>query len=168
MRKGVIFDLDQTLVDSSIAEQHRRNRNWPLVYRLIPSFVLYNGIKEVFTYMNDNKIRSCVVTSSPKNYAKKVVEYFGVPCEFIIDFFSTSQIKPHPAPMLKALELFNLSNHEVISFGDRAVDIESAKSANIKSVACIWGTREEKALISALPDVIIRSPIEIAHEIGYH
>ena len=35
---GVIFDLDQTLIDSSIAETERKRRNWKGVYELIPKF----------------------------------------------------------------------------------------------------------------------------------
>ena len=39
MKKGIISDLDQTLVDSSIAEPYR-GKNWGKVNELIPSFIL--------------------------------------------------------------------------------------------------------------------------------
>ena len=36
MKKAVIFDLDLTLVDSSLSESARRIRDWKTVYTLIP------------------------------------------------------------------------------------------------------------------------------------
>lgn len=44
MIKGLILDLDQTLVDSSVATEARRCRDWQRVYSLIPSFRMYQGI----------------------------------------------------------------------------------------------------------------------------
>ena len=41
VKTGLIFDLDMTLVDSSIAETARKNRRWGDVYNLIPQFTLY-------------------------------------------------------------------------------------------------------------------------------
>mgnify|MGYP001456981473 FL=1 len=48
MKKGIIFDLDQTLVDSNIAKSYRSARNWNTVYSLIPKFVLYEAYDKVF------------------------------------------------------------------------------------------------------------------------
>lgn len=161
MYKGIIFDLDQTIVDSTIAEVYRKQRNWSRVYSLIPSFKLYNGYNDVFTFIMTNKIRCCIVTTSPSIYAQKVVSYFKIPCEFIVDYFATANKKPHAEPMLKALELFGLTNREVISFGDRAMDIISSNSANIISVACTWGTKEKDALLNAHPSLTIHKPSDI-------
>ena len=161
MIKGIIFDLDQTVVDTSIAEQQRKSRNWQVVYMLIPSFKLYSGFNDVFSFIKSKGLRCCIVTTSQGVYAKKVVDHFKIPCEFIIDYYSTTQKKPHPAPMMKALDKFSLANNEVISFGDRAIDIQSSNSANIKSIACTWGTNEMHALIASNPFSIINYPNEI-------
>lgn len=161
MYKGIIFDLDQTIVDSSIAEVYRKQRNWGKVYPLIPSFKLYNGFNEVLSFIKTNTIRCCIVTTSPSVYANKVISYFNIPCEFIVDYFSTTLKKPHPDPMLKALELFHLSNMEVLSFGDRTIDIEASNSAKIKSVACTWGSPEKSTLLNSNPNFIINQPEEI-------
>ena len=44
---GVIFDLDQTLIDSSIAVEERRKRNWEKVYSLIPNFKVFEGVNDI-------------------------------------------------------------------------------------------------------------------------
>ena len=66
MYAGIIFDLDQTLVDSTISEQHRRMRNWHVVYSLIPRYKMYDGISEVFTHISKNGLRTCIVTTSQR------------------------------------------------------------------------------------------------------
>jgi phosphoglycolate phosphatase-like HAD superfamily hydrolase len=51
--------------------------------------------------------------------------------------------------MLLALQKLGCSADQVISFGDRVIDIQASNAANIESVACFWGTKEKKELISS-------------------
>lgn len=157
--KGIIFDLDQTLVDTSISEIYRNQRNWGVVYSLIPKFKVYEGVEDVLAQIISTGIKTCIVTTGQRRYAQNVVNHFKISCEFIIDYSSAPRIKPYPDQMLKALDLLNLKSHEVISFGDRAIDIESSKSAGIKSVACLWGSREKELLLASKPFGIIEKPI---------
>ena len=94
-----------TLVDSSIAEQARRDREWRQVYNLIPNFCLYNGLDLVFDYINAQNIKVAIVSPSPTAYIKQVSEYFQIPFNHIIGYHDAKPIKPHPAPIYKALTL---------------------------------------------------------------
>jgi HAD superfamily hydrolase (TIGR01509 family) len=161
MIKGLIFDLDQTMIDSTVAENLRHQRNWSEVYKLIPSFKLYDGMNDVIAFIRFNHLRACVVTTSPSVYANKVIAYFNFPIEFTIDYFATTRKKPFPDPMNLAAERFNLDKSELISFGDRAIDIQSSNAAGIKSVACTWGTKESNLLLNSGPSIVISSPLEI-------
>ena len=149
-----------TLVDSSSSESYRKSRQWSTVYNLIPNFKLYTGIKEVLKYCSDNNIRACIVTTSPSSYANRVLKHFGIPSEFVVDYFSC-QRKPAPDPMLMALQKFGLKPSEVISIGDRGIDIQSSRTAGIQCVGCLWGTQEEQTLRSSKPDYLISNPLEI-------
>ena len=160
MRK-IIFDLDLTLVDTTIVEQARHDRNWQLAYSLIPKCKLYEGMEEVLTIIRNNNINTCIVSTSPRTYVEKVVDYFNLPIQHIVAYHDAKPIKPHPAPMLKALELLGCSAAEAISFGDRVIDIQASNAAGIESVACFWGTKERGELLHSEYVHAIIKPSEI-------
>ena len=160
MRK-IIFDLDLTLVDTTIVEQARHERNWQLAYSLIPKCKLYEGMEEVLAIIRNNNINTCIVSTSPRTYVEKVVDCFNLPIQHIVAYHDAKPIKPHPAPMLKALEYLGCSAAEAISFGDRVIDIQASNAANIESVACFWRTKEKSELIHSNFRHAIVSPTEI-------
>lgn len=159
--KGIILDLDQTLVDSSIAQQARDKRDWQRVYSLIPSFKLYGGWENVFSEIRKLDIKCCLVTNSPSVYAQKVVKYFNIPCDFIVGYHDVIRRKPSPEPMLLALKKLEINASEVISLGDRAMDVLSSNSAKIFSIACLWDSPEKNELINSKPMRILNNPIEL-------
>ena len=101
MKKNIIFDLDLTLVDTTIVEQARHERNWPLAYSLIPKCKLYDGIENIFDIIRKYSIKTVIVSTSPRTYVEKVVDYFHMPIHGIVAYHDAKPIKPHPAPMLK-------------------------------------------------------------------
>lgn len=160
MRK-IIFDLDLTLVDTTIVEQARHERNWQLAYSLIPQCKLYDGMDEVMEIIRKYNLKTCIVSTSPRTYVENMVKHFNLPIQHIVAYHDAKPIKPHPAPMLKALELLECDAKEAISFGDRVIDIKASNAANIESIACFWGTKEKHELIHSSYSHAIIKPIEI-------
>ena len=156
--KGIIFDLDLTLVDSTIAEDARRHHDWTLVYSLIPRFALYPGIEDVLQFIRSNRQRYLIsiVSTTPSSYVSRVTNFFHIPVDTIIGYHD-APIKPSPAAVLLAMKRMGTLPEDTISFGDRAIDIQASKAAGIKSIACTWGTKEAFLLRQSRPDVIISS-----------
>lgn len=142
MIKGVILDLDQTLVDSSIATEARRSRDWQRVYSLIPSFRVYQGIYDALNVARGKGLRIAIVSTSPRPYVLKVLNYHRIPADCIIGYHDASRPKPSPEPMLEAMRQMNLRSDEVLSFGDKMTDFQSSRSASIPFIACTWGGQE--------------------------
>jgi HAD superfamily hydrolase (TIGR01549 family) len=157
---GIVFDLDQTLVNSALAAQHRKNRNWQKVYSTIPQFTIYEGVDEVLDFIDRHKLQTVIVSTSPKPYCERVVSHFKFKINHIIGYYEARPIKPHAAPMLKALQLLGMKANQVISIGDRVIDIESSKNAGILSVGSLWGSDEKDALIKSNPHFLIKNPTE--------
>ena len=74
--KNIIFDLDLTLVDTTICEPSRHERNWQQAYALIPKCTLYEGIDEVFAIIRKFGIKSCIVSTSPRPYVGTFIKYY--------------------------------------------------------------------------------------------
>lgn len=159
--KNIIFDLDLTIVDTTVAEQARHECNWSYVYSLIPQFKVYDGLEDVFSIIRKHGIKTSIVSTSPRLYIEKIVEYHNLPIQYIISYHDAKPIKPHPAQMLKALELMGEEATNVISFGDRVIDIQASNAAMIESVACFWGTKERIELINSNYKHAIIKPSEI-------
>lgn len=159
--KSIIFDLDLTLVDSTIAEADRKERNWNNVYTLIKDFTVYEGLKEVFSLIEKHNIKVAIVSTAPGTYIEKVLQYHKIPFNIIVGYHDAEHIKPHPAQMIKALELLGVNSKDVVSFGDRAIDIEASNTAGIESIACFWGTKEKSLLLASSYNHAIINPKEI-------
>lgn len=159
--KSIIFDLDLTLVDTTILEPYRHNRDWQGAYANISRCSLYPGIQGVFDYIRANGIHTCIVSTSPRPYVERIVDYFNIPADYIVGYHDARPIKPAPDPMFKALQLLGETAQHVVSFGDRAIDVQASRAAGIESVACTWGTKELHALVASGPDKSISSPSQI-------
>lgn len=158
---SIIFDLDQTLLDTSSAEEYRTARRWALAYAEIPNFKSYEGFSEVFAYLEENSINCCIVTNSPGSYCDKVTAHWNIKCSFHICYHDTKKRKPHPDPYLLALNKFDVQPEEVLAVGDRDIDITAAHAAGIKSVACLWGANDKKSLLATNPTYIAKYPKEL-------
>lgn len=144
-----IFDLDQTLVDSSIAEQYRNRGQWTTVFSLIPKFNIYEGIDDVFRILHEKKEKICVVTSSPEGYCKGVLKRFGLQVDATVCYHDTTRHKPHPDPILKAIELLGESTQNIVSIGDADKDVIASQDAGVISSLALWGRQMGNPRVNA-------------------
>lgn len=160
---GVIFDLDQTLVESSVAIQDRCSRNWNAVYSKIPQFKVYDGIVQVLKLVDEKNIPVCIVTSSPRPYCEKVLSHFDIKVRFSICYHDSINHKPHPEPIEMAKnKLINENGCEsIISIGDARADLIAANRANVISIAASWGSEEPELLDKSEAEHVFNSPLEL-------
>lgn len=158
---GIIFDLDQTLIDSSIAAVYRDNREWQKVYSLIPKFRVYPKINELISWLNYSRVVTCVVTNTPRSYCIRVIDHFSWTFCGTVCYHDTKNHKPHPEPIFKGIELLKNCTSNIISVGDQAKDIIASKRAGIVSVAATWGTDDLEALLKVKPDIVCQSVDEL-------
>jgi HAD superfamily hydrolase (TIGR01662 family) len=155
--KAIIFDLDQTLVDSRHIEHLRRSRQWSIVYQKIPTILAYDGINEVLSVTRDNGIKLAIVSSSPSSYVQRVVRQFGWSFDFTVCYHDTTQHKPHPAPFIEAVNRLKIAARDCWAIGDNPKDIIAARAAGMYAVAALWGSLDKESLKSAKPDIIFET-----------
>jgi phosphoglycolate phosphatase-like HAD superfamily hydrolase len=162
MSPAVIFDLDQTLVDTSHFEILRMERKWNVITQNIHTTIVYESINEIFSYLRSKEIIIIIITTSPSNYCRSIINHFKWQVDGSICYHDVApHIKPHPAAFLKAIRDFKLDVTKTISAGDRDIDVIASKKANILSIGCVWGTKEKSKLIDSNPAFLAETPSEM-------
>ena len=76
-----------------------------------------------------------LVTSSPRKWVIKILEYFGWDDKFdcIVTASDISELKPNPKPYLKALETLGISPENAVAFEDSITGYTAGVNAGIKT-----------------------------------
>ena len=161
MFKGIIFDLDQTLIDSSISLQYRKSKtnpqsDWKKVFCSIEYFTQFGNIIKGVNRLKELGIKVSIVTSSPSGYCTKVLNHWNIHYDYLVAYHDVINRKPHKEPTEKAIRLMNLNPTEVIAVGDNFKDIQSYNAAGCVSIGAAWGitNKEIVKLKESNPDEI--------------
>ena len=89
-----------------------------------------------------------VVTTKTAKYSVELMEHFGLMSYFevLIGRENVTYPKPHPQPVLKALEKMDVKNKkDVWLIGDTTLDLGCAKNASINALGVLsgYGTKEQ-------------------------
>lgn len=140
-------------MDNKIPTHYILNVLWRKLFNHKDSYKIQSS-NIMFSYIRNNYIKVAI-------YVQRVVNQFNIPTDFIVDYHDAKPIKPNPAPMIKAINLLDISPAETLSFGDRAIDILASKRPKIESIACLWGTKGKSTLLDSQYDALIDNPREI-------
>ena len=90
-----------------------------------------------------------IVTTKTGRYSRELMEYFGIMHHFevLVGFEDVEHRKPHPEPILKALEQMGASRDNVWMIGDTCLDLEASFHAGVKAIGVLSGydTHEQLA-----------------------
>lgn len=192
MLKLLIFDLDGTLVDSSVDITNAINHAIepagiaPLTTKKVISMVGYGitqlvegivppefseevlkrflqhysghiidntrpypGVTETLSKLGNYK--KSVISNKKEALSKEVMDRLGLSgfFDFILGSDSTTERKPSPEPIYKALKQAGVTKNEAIIIGDSDIDIKAGKAAGIKTLAVTYGFRKKEDLTGA-------------------
>lgn len=107
---------------------------------------LFNNVKETLKYLKTKNIKTAVVTSRIRQSVVDALKSFEIFDYFdeIIAVDDTENHKPHPEPLLKAINLLSTLPSKVLYVGDSKFDIECAKSAGAIPVLVGWHTNSNE------------------------
>lgn len=150
--QAVLFDLDQTLADTSALEPLRRARQWGRVRGALGFVRDYPGVREVLRWLEETGVPTGVVTSSPDRYASLILDRLDWAPDVLVGYHATRHHKPNPAPLLHASRLLGIAPREVVYVGDDVADMLAARRASMYGIAALWGARAPSELIALEPD----------------
>lgn len=82
-----------------------------------------------------------IVTTKTGHYSRELMEHFGVMeyFEVLIGFENVTNPKPHPEPILTALEQMGWDKNNVWMIGDTRLDLEASVRAGVEAVGVLSG-----------------------------
>ncbi len=117
----------------------------------------YPCVKETLQYLQSKNYKLGCVTNKPEALTLsllatlKMLDFFDI----IVGGDTTSQKKPHPLPLLFALEKLGFNPSEGVMVGDSRNDIQAAQNAKIKSIAVTYGYNYGEDIRKSNPDWVI-------------
>lgn len=186
--KGVIFDLDGTIVENdydwarirqelgtgetsilayldALAEPER-SAKWSILEgheaRQTEASVLRQGFRELLAGLRSRGLALALVTNNSRRNAEFLLGKFGLAFDCVISRES-GLWKPSGAPFLEVLRTFGLEPEEVGVVGDTRFDILAALDAGIEAIYLLSNEPERFA---GYPVVVIPSIEALAEAIG--
>ena len=157
----VIFDFDQTLVDTSPLEHLRRPGRWGTFNQEARVLEPYEGVSELLVELSVAGQQLGIVTSSPDMVPRGFIARYASPVDCVVGYHDVRQRKPHPVGLQLALERCGATSAGSYHVGDRAQDTEAARRASVSAVGAGWDTHELELLRGSSPDVICMSVAEL-------
>ena len=154
--KCLLFDFDNTLFNSD--SRRGKNGHFLRTYSdsCIEGYKLYDGWKEVFSWANENNVKTAIVSKTPKDHIQKALDHFGLK----VDAIYGKKRKSSGSVLLKAISEMEGTISDSLYVGDHRDDADMARMANVPFAAALWDSWHE-AQLSARKCLTISSPTEI-------
>ncbi len=127
-------------------------------WHLLDSTRCYPGIIELLHRHPAERL--AVVTNKPHALTVQLLEGLGIAGHFkiIIGGDSYAEKKPHPLPVVKALQALGAEAHQAVMIGDHHTDLYSGRDAGTATCFCAYGLGHTDGLT---PDFCVASSREL-------
>lgn len=141
VKRALADNDDGDLVDFAGDEFQQAYQVFEFAYakRLTEATGLYPGVVETLAALSDFKL--ALITNKPRQFTLPLLEALNIKHYFqcIICGDDFSEKKPHPMPVIQALQALNVDADKAIMIGDSISDIKAAQAAGVATVAMTYG-----------------------------
>jgi HAD superfamily hydrolase (TIGR01549 family) len=157
----IIFDFDQTLVDTSPVEHLRKAGKWREVMAQASSLPVYDCVHELLNEIHAVGEPLAIVTKSPDMVPKAFIKQHSWPIKIVIGYHQVRARKPDPEGLLLAMQKAGARPEETYHVGDRPEDTEASRGAGVFALGSAWGLTSTYELKASAPDQIFRSVADL-------
>jgi len=154
LEKGLELELIQPILHSF--QNHLQNS--------LDNFSKNEGADDIFHYLKERKIRIGLGSGLPRDIFEAILHHIGWnknDFDYIGIAEEIGKSRPDPAMLLDAMNKLKIRHDELLKVGDTVADVQEGINAKVKTVAILSGTQEEREIVEAGPDLIIRSLTEL-------
>ncbi|MEH6579597.1 MAG: phosphoglycolate phosphatase [Amphritea sp.] len=156
-------DYVESEVDDELFEQ---------AYQLFLSFyadcsavgsVLYEGVKAFLDEVQERGIKLGLITNKPIHFTLPLLETFQLADYFaiVLGGDSLSEKKPHPMPLIHAMQQLQHTPAQTLMIGDSRSDIRSAQAAGCAVAAVTYGYNHGEPVSRYQPDRVVDNLLEL-------
>lgn len=123
---------------------------------MLDNTYLYPGVREALDRLLAEKIKMAVLTNKPVRFSQILIDGLGLGGHFLRIYGGNSfeHKKPHPIGVEKLLAETGVARERAMLVGDSAVDVKTARNANIKACGVTYGFQPE-TFQEAPPDILV-------------
>ncbi len=123
----------------------------------------YDGIVSAVTRLRERGKRLGLVTSKVRSTALRGLRLAGIADAFdvIVGADEVVHPKPHPEPVLTALERLGVGREDVVFIGDARHDMVCGRAAGVATAAALWGPFDRAHLEDLEPDYWLERPEDL-------
>ncbi|MGH8477830.1 MAG: phosphoglycolate phosphatase [Methylococcales bacterium] len=125
---------------------------------------LYPGVLEGLEELRKNAFVLACITNKHSRFTGSLLEKIGLAGYFrsVVCGDTYAERKPHPMPLLKTAEQFNIDPCRAVMVGDSLNDVKAAKAAGFVSVCVPYGYRGTYEVEELGADHVIESIAELS------
>ena len=127
---------------------------------------VYDGIEETLKRLKDAGKRVMVATSKPEEYAKRVIEKFGIAkyFDFIAGATMDEKTRANKIEIMQyAFDSCGASPSDTFMVGDRLFDIEGAKHFGMECIAVLYGYGSKEEFERYGAEYIVETAEDVAN-----
>jgi len=123
----------------------------------------FPGARETLRRLKEARVKLAAVTTRSKLTSSRTLQLAGLTdyLDLLISGEDVEKVKPHPEPLLRALDHFKVSPQHACMVGDTAADILAGRNAGVKTVGVTYGFAGE-GIRANQPDYVIDYLADVA------
>lgn len=123
----------------------------------------FAGAVEVVTELERRGVPLAIVTSRHHRSTLRGVELCGLTRHFpvIVTPEDVTHAKPHPEPVLRALERLGVAAEEALFVGDSPHDVAAGRAAGTRTAGVLWGPFPRARLEAESPDYLFAAQSDV-------
>lgn len=130
---------------------------------------VFPGAREMVVALREAGFRLGIVTSKRRDNTLSGL----AACGYALDWFGSvvtasdlEEHKPHPAPVLRALEELEEEAGRTLFVGDSIHDLRAGRAAGTRTAAALWGPYDRRRLGPGEPDLWLERPADVLEAVG--
>jgi pyrophosphatase PpaX len=128
----------------------------------------FPGAAETVAELERRGVALAIVTSKHRRATLRGMELCGLTSHFevIVTPEDVAQPKPHPEPVLHALERLGVAPEETLFVGDSPHDMAAGRAAGTRTAAALWGPFPRARLEEERPDFYLSAQADVLRLVG--